>query len=179
MHTTNTTLRQTAASGFALTAARTAVIGVALAAGWSQAADVTAPAAAPAPAVAQAEPCRNCGVVESVVRVQRPGQTKGIAGTPVTPGMAIGGAVGGLVGNQFGHGSGRTATTLLGAAGGAYAGHAIEKNRAQRTAYVMHIRMADGSRRTIEQSVALRKGSHVVVEGKTARLDRTHHNPQG
>jgi outer membrane lipoprotein SlyB len=179
MHTTNPRLRQAAASGFGLTAARTAVMAAALAAGWSQAADVTAPAAAPAPAVAQAEPCRHCGVVESVVRVQRPGQTKGIAGTPVTPGMAIGGAVGGLVGNQFGHGSGRTATTLLGAAGGAYAGHAIEKNRAQRTAYVMHIRMADGSRRTIEQSVALRKGSHVVVEGKTARLDRAHHNPQG
>jgi outer membrane lipoprotein SlyB len=178
MHT-STTLAPTAASRFALTASRTAVFAATLAAGWSQAADLAAPAAAPPAAVAQAEPCRNCGVVESVVRVQRPGQTKGIAGTPVTPGMAIGGAVGGLVGNQFGHGSGRTATTLLGAAGGAYAGHAIEKNRAQRTAYVMHIRMADGSRRTIEQSVALRKGSHVVVEGKTARLARTHHNAQG
>ena len=43
----------------------------------------------------------------------------------------------------------------------------------------MHIRMADGSRRTIEQSVALRKGSHVVVEGKTARLARHSRNAQG
>jgi len=118
-------------------------------------------------------------VVESVVRVQRPGQTRGIAGSPVTPGMAIGGVVGGLLGNQVGHGGGRTAATVVGAAGGAYAGHAIEKNRAQRTAYVMHIRMADGSRRTIEQSVALRKGSHVVVEGKTARLARHSNNAQG
>ena len=40
-------------------------------------------------------------------------------------------------------------------------------------------RMADGSMRTIEQGVALRKGSHVVVEGKTARLARTRHNAQG
>jgi outer membrane lipoprotein SlyB len=170
----STTLR---ATGFALTAARTVIVMAAFTGAWAKAAG--AAAAARPPLVAQEPPCRNCGVVESVVRVQRPGQTKGIAGTPVTPGMAIGGAVGGLVGNQFGHGSGRTATTLLGAAGGAYAGHAIEKNRAQRTAYVMHIRMADGSRRTIEQSVALRKGSHVVVEGKTARLARTHRNPQG
>jgi hypothetical protein len=42
----------------------------------------------------------------------------------------------------------------------------------------MHIRMADGSRRTIEQSTPLRKGSHVVVEGKRARVaqprDRAH-----
>ena len=158
----------------------TALFAAALAAGGAQAANVAPGPAASRPAlVAQDAPCRNCGVVESVVRVQRPGETKGIAGTPVTPGMAIGGVVGGLVGNQFGHGSGRTATTLLGAAGGAYAGHAIEKNRSQRTAYVMHIRMADGSRRTIEQSVALRKGSHVVVEGKTARLARHSRNAQG
>jgi outer membrane lipoprotein SlyB len=158
----------------------TAVIVTALAAGWAQAAKVApGPAARPPAVIAQEPPCRNCGVVESVVRVQRPGETKGIAGSPVTPGMAVGGVVGGLVGNQFGHGGGRTATTLLGAAGGAYAGHAIEKNRSQRTAYIMHIRMADGSRRTIEQSVALRKGSHVVVEGKTARLARHSNSAQG
>jgi uncharacterized protein YcfJ len=161
-------------------AVRTAVVAAAIAAGWAQAASTAPVSAARAPAgVAQAAPCRNCGVVESVVRVQRPGQTRGIAGSPVTPGMAIGGVVGGVLGNQVGHGGGRTAATVVGAAGGAYAGHAIEKNRAQRTAYVMHIRMADGSRRTIEQSVALRKGSHVVVEGKTARLARHSNNAQG
>jgi outer membrane lipoprotein SlyB len=176
MHT-HISLRLSAATTFAV-GARTAAMAAALVAGWAQAADVPPAAALRPTELAQNAPCRNCGVVESVVRVQRPGQTKGIAGTPVTPGMAIGGVVGGLVGNQFGHGSGRSATTLLGAAGGAYAGHAIEKNRAQRTAYVMHIRMADGSRRTIEQSVALRKGSHVVVEGKTARLARPR-NAQG
>jgi outer membrane lipoprotein SlyB len=176
---TNTSPTQSAGSAVAMMAVRTAVAAAALAGGWAQAATVAPGAAARPPTVVAQEPaCRNCGVVESVVRVQRPGQTKGIAGSPVTPGMAIGGVVGGLLGNQVGHGTGRTAATVVGAAGGAYAGNAIEKNRAQRTAYVMHIRMADGSRRTIEQSAALRKGSQVVVEGKTARLARAH-NPQG
>jgi outer membrane lipoprotein SlyB len=171
---------QSLGSAVARTAATAAFVAAACAAGWAQAADVPPPTGARPPAVvAQEAPCRNCGVVESVVRVQRPGQTRGIAGTPVTPGMAIGGVVGGLVGNQIGHGSGRTAATVVGAAGGAYAGHAIEKNRSQRTAYVMHVRMADGSMRTIEQSAALRKGSHVVVEGRTARLARHSNNAQG
>jgi len=175
---TNISLGWPAGSAVAKLAVTVAASAAAFSAAWAQAADVAPGARAPL-VVAQAAPCRNCGVVESVERVQRPGETKGIAGTPVTPGMAIGGVVGGLLGNQVGHGTGRSAATVVGAAGGAYAGHAIEKNRAQRTAYVMHIRMADGSRRTIEQSVALRKGSHVVVEGKTARLARHSNNAQG
>jgi outer membrane lipoprotein SlyB len=113
--------------------------------------------------------CPNCGVVERVVPVQRQGQAKGIAGTGVTPGMAIGGVVGGLLGNQLGGGRGRTATTVVGAAGGAYAGHAIEKNRARTTAYVLHIRMADGSMRTVEQRQPFDRGAHVVVENGHAR----------
>lgn len=119
--------------------------------------------------VAQAPDCRNCGVVQSVETVQRRGQPQGIAGTPVTPGMAIGGVVGGLLGNQVGHGSGRAAATVVGAAGGAYAGNAIEKNQAKYTAYVMHIRMQDGTMRTVEQRRAIPKGVRVVVEGNTAR----------
>jgi outer membrane lipoprotein SlyB len=140
----------------------------------AQAATVNDRAAHSRPQVyAQAAPCRHCGVVESVVAVQRQGQPRGIAGTAVTPGMAIGGVVGGLVGNQVGHGGGRAAATVLGAAGGAYAGHAIEKNRVKYTAYVMHIRMHDGSMRTIEQRTALRKGAAVIVEGNTARRAST------
>jgi outer membrane lipoprotein SlyB len=133
-------------------------------------------AAAPGEPVAPAQnpaTCGTCGVVESVTVVQRQGQTKGIAGTQVTPGMAIGGVVGGLLGNQFGHGGGRAATTVIGAAGGAYAGHAIEKNQARYTAYVMNIRMEDGTMRTIEQRTALAKGAHVVLHGKTARFAST------
>ena len=123
-------------------------------------------------AVAPAE-CRNCGTVESVTPVQRTARAKGIGGTPVTPGMAIGGVVGGLVGNQVGNGG--AATTVLGAAGGAYAGHAIERSRNRYTAYVMRIRMADGSIRTVEQRAALSRGEQVVVEGHSARRASEHH----
>ncbi len=124
--------------------------------------------------LAQAGECRNCGVVQSVTVVQRQGQARGIAGTQVTPGMAIGGVVGGLLGNQVGHGNGRAAATVIGAAGGAYAGNAIEKNRVRYTAYVMHIRMHDGSMRSVEQRGAIAKGSRVLVEGNTARLAPVH-----
>jgi len=135
-----------------------------------------APVTAPPVNAAPHEVCRNCGVVESVSTVSRVGQTRGIAGTKVTPGMAIGGVVGGVLGNQIGSGNGRAATTVLGAAGGAYAGHQIERSRARYNAYVMHIRMDDGTMRTVEQRTPIAKGSHVVVEGKTAHLARQHRN---
>ena len=124
-----------------------------------------------APLAAHAQDdCHNCGTVVSVNTVQRNGQANGIAGTQVTPGMAIGGVVGGLLGNQVGHGNGRAAATVAGAAGGAYAGHVIEKNRGRYTAYVMNIRMSDGTTRTVEQRTALARGAHVVVEGHSAHL---------
>ena len=119
--------------------------------------------------LAQPSTCHNCGVVQSVETVQRQGRPQGMAGTQITPGMAIGGVVGGLLGNQVGHGNGRAAATVVGAAGGAYAGNAIEKNRARYTAQVMHIRMRDGSMRTVEQRNALPKGTSVVIEGNVAR----------
>lgn len=124
--------------------------------------------------VAQAD-CRNCGTVESVNQVQRTGRAQGIAGTQITPGMAIGGVVGGVLGNQIGHGNGRAAATVVGAAGGAYAGHAIEKSQRRYTAYVMRIRMDDGTIRTVEQRTALGRGAHVVVQGSTAHLQKAAH----
>jgi len=127
-----------------------------------------ATAALPGVGLAQQDVCRNCGVVQSVQQVQRTTQPKGIAGSPVTPGMAIGGVVGGLVGNQIGRGGGNTAATVAGAAGGAYLGHSIEKKKY--TAYVMRVRMDDGSVRSIEQGTALAKGSRVVVDGNVAHL---------
>lgn len=121
-------------------------------------------------AFAQGDTCHNCGTVESVQRVTRTETPKGIAGTPVTPGMAIGGVLGGVVGHQVGGGTGRKLATVGGVAGGAYLGHQVEKKRV--TAYVMHVRMQDGSMRTIEQGTALAKGSHVIVDGRTAHLRR-------
>ena len=43
-------------------------------------------------------------------------------------GTVLGGVVGGLLGHQVGRGSGNTAATIIGAAGGAVAGSAIAKN---------------------------------------------------
>lgn len=158
MHHIATVLRRLPLAGV-LAAAVTAVVAPAGAHAQAHGATITAQTG-----------CRSCGTVESVREVRRSGPVNGIAGTQVTPGMAIGGVVGGLLGNQVGHGNGRAAATVVGAAGGAYAGHAIEKNQGSYTAYVMRIRMNDGTMRTVEQRAALARGAHVVVKGHTAQL---------
>ncbi len=86
--------------------------------------------------------CANCGVVETVRMVQLEGNASGL-------GAVAGGVTGALVGNQFGRGGGNTAMTLIGAAGGAYAGNSIEKNMNRQTAYRITVRMDDGAYRTI------------------------------
>lgn len=89
--------------------------------------------------------CPNCGVVEAVRSVQVEGNASGL-------GAVAGGVTGAIVGNQFGRGGGNTALTLLGAAGGAFAGNSIEKNMHRQTVYRITVRMDDGSFRTISQS---------------------------
>lgn len=89
--------------------------------------------------------CPQCGTVETVRAVEVPGQGTGV-------GAVAGGVTGAIVGSQFGNGNGRTAMGVLGAAGGAYAGHAIEKNVRKRTSYRVTVRMDDGSARTFYQS---------------------------
>jgi outer membrane lipoprotein SlyB len=101
-------------------------------------APVEAPAPAPAPVAAV---CSNCGVVQSVTSYQVKGEGTGL-------GAVAGGVLGGVVGNQFGGGNGRTALTLLGAGGGAYAGHEVEKNVRTTVRYQMKVRMNDGSVKT-------------------------------
>jgi len=103
-----------------------------------------APTRAQAPALV---PCTNCGVIESIRVAQVKGQTSGV-------GAVAGGVAGGLLGNQIGHGSGRTVATIAGAAGGAYAGNAIEKNMKKHTVYRVKLRMEDGRMRTVSQREA-------------------------
>lgn len=100
---------------------------------------------APGKAASAKSTCANCGVVETVRTVQLEGNASGI-------GAVAGGVTGALVGNQFGRGGGNTAMTLIGAAGGAYAGNSIEKNMNRQTAYRITVRMDDGAFRTISQS---------------------------
>ena len=65
---------------------------------------------------------------------------------------------------------GKTAATVLGVAGGAFAGNAIEKNMKKVTVYEVRVRMDDGSVRNMELSSAVAVGSKVIVEGKNLRL---------
>ena len=88
--------------------------------------------------------CKSCGTVESVRLVERKGSGSGL-------GAVAGGVAGALIGNQVGGGSGRTVMTVVGAGGGAYAGHEIEKNMNKTSAYQIKVRMADGSMRTLTQ----------------------------
>ena len=136
-----------------------------------------------APVLAQASPkaqpsrassCATCGTVESSVAVQRQGKVNGVAvgNTTIGIGTVAGGVLGGVLGNQVGGGNGKTAMTVLGSAGGAYAGNAVENNMNKVTVYQMRVRMNNGSIRTIEQSSPVAAGSSVVVEGNSLRLAR-------
>lgn len=55
-------------------------------------------------------------------------------------GAVVGGLVGGLLGHQVGGGRGRTLATLAGAAGGAFAGHEIQKDHQQDNPSSMQMR---------------------------------------
>ncbi|MBL8378832.1 MAG: glycine zipper 2TM domain-containing protein [Burkholderiales bacterium] len=118
------------------------------------------------PAVAQTRPvCGNCGVVEAVVETTRPGEGSGL-------GMA-GGALGGaVVGKQFGKGRGSDFMTILGAVGGAYAGHQVEKSVRSSKTWEVRVRMDDGSVRSIPQTTqpGWRSGERVRVDGGSIAL---------
>ena len=120
----------------------------------------------------RANVCATCGTVEAVTPVQRQGQVNGVAVGNQTIGLGTvaGGVVGGLLGNQMGGGDGKTAMTVLGVAGGAFAGNQIEKNMKKVTVYEIRVRMDDGSTRNMELSSSVPVGSKVIVEGKNLRL---------
>jgi outer membrane lipoprotein SlyB len=115
--------------------------------------------AAPPVEIAPPPPCLNCGTIDSVREVAQPGEGSGL-------GAVAGGVVGGLLGSQVGGGSGKTIATVLGVAGGAYAGHEIEKARKKTTRHEITVRMSDGTLRTLTQdSVPVwRIGERVRIE---------------
>lgn len=108
-----------------------------------------------------AKVCANCGVVESVNVVAKEGEGTGL-------GVVAGGVAGALLGNQIGQGRGNTAATILGAAGGAYAGHEIEKKMKETKRYDIRVRMDDGSLKTVSQQTepTVKAGDKVrIVDG--------------
>ncbi|MES2508522.1 MAG: glycine zipper 2TM domain-containing protein [Pseudomonadota bacterium] len=133
----------------------------------------TAPRSSSTPVqVAKANVCASCGTVESVTAETRQGQVNGVAvgNQTIGIGTVAGGLIGGLVGNQLGNGNGKTAMTVLGAAGGAYAGNKVEANMKKVTVYNVAVRMDDGSRRNLDISTSVPVGTKVIVEGKNLRV---------
>jgi outer membrane lipoprotein SlyB len=123
------------------------------------------PSARPSPAAASQPPvaqCNSCGTVEAVTPITRDGQGSGV-------GAVAGGVLGGVVGNQVGKGSGRAVATVLGAVGGGWAGHTVERKMKKETVYSVRVRMQDGSSRTVQQKSAPMVGAKVTVDGSTLR----------
>ncbi len=119
-------------------------------------------------APAQADECDNCGKVIDI-------QTDKVQGKGSGGGAVAGGIVGGALGHQFGGGSGKTAMTILGAAGGAYAGNEIEKNAKSKIVYRITVRMEYGQTEhyNMGHKPGFRVGDRVrVVEGKPTFYSR-------
>jgi outer membrane lipoprotein SlyB len=113
----------------------------------------------PAPVMEAPKPaCQECGVIESVREIEKKGQGSGL-------GAAVGGVAGGVLGHQTGGGRGKDVMTVLGAIGGAFAGHEIEKNAKKVKSYEIDVRLDDGSTRVVTQDVvpAWRMGDRVKL----------------
>ncbi|MBA3033037.1 MAG: glycine zipper 2TM domain-containing protein [Gammaproteobacteria bacterium] len=121
--------------------------------------------APPAPVAAPA-PCPTCGVIDNVREVTQAGEGSGL-------GAVAGGVIGGILGHQVGGGTGKKIATVAGVAGGAYAGHQVEKSQKKTTRYEITVRMRDGSLRTVTQDSvpAWRIGERVRVENGTLMSD--------
>jgi outer membrane lipoprotein SlyB len=123
--------------------------------------------AAPPPVAAPQPPlCHDCGTIEAINQVEVKGEGTGIG--------AVGGAVvGGLVGSNLGGGHGKDAMTLLGAVGGGFAGHEIEKNVRKKVRYQIVVRFDDGTSRTFtqDQAPSWRSGDRIRLrDGQLAAL---------
>jgi outer membrane lipoprotein SlyB len=94
--------------------------------------------------------------------------------TPITvkgqgtgAGAVVGGVAGAGLGSTIGRGNGRTAATVLGAVGGAFAGHEVEKHVRSSTLWETSVRFDDGNTRRIRHGAAPQwaAGERVVVAG--------------
>jgi outer membrane lipoprotein SlyB len=110
--------------------------------------------AAPAPAPA----CKDCGRVESIRFVQEKGKGTGL-------GAVAGGVLGGVIGHQIGGGTGQTVATIAGAAGGAYVGNEVEKNKRSNAYWEITLRMDTGNTRIFHYT-----NQPTVNEGERVKL---------
>jgi len=123
-------------------------------------------AQAPAQAVETPKPVAQPGNLATVQAVR---EVKD-AGDSTALGPVAGGIAGAVLGNQIGKGHGsRNVITVLGAAGGAFAGRAIEKQARGTTHWEVDVRRDDGASETVRSDVApsYQPGQRVrLIDGK-------------
>ena len=116
------------------------------------------------PAFQVSEPTARVGTVISITQDTVQNVNSAVGG--------IGGAlIGGGIGSLFGGGSGQTVATVIGAAGGAYAGSQAAQ-RSQTFVWRIGVRYDDGSVATVQQTTApaLRIGDRVRISGTSIQL---------
>jgi outer membrane lipoprotein SlyB len=109
--------------------------------------------------VAAAPPANTVGAVQRIDPIVE-ADTTGV-------GAVAGGALGGVLGHQFGKGKGKTAMTVLGAVGGAVAGHQVEKaHNTKVVGYRVQVQLDNGETRTFEptQIDGLKVGDRVRID---------------
>lgn len=118
---------------------------------------------------ADAAHCPQCGTVMSVQPVEVKGTASGV-------GAIAGGVVGGVIGNQVGHGTGRALATVVGAGGGAWAGHELERGSNASVRYRVLVRTDAGRARTYTvASNRWQPGDRVnVQDGRLEAVEAVH-----
>lgn len=116
-------------------------------------------------AQSEARICSACATVLSVHTEARQGQGTGI-------GVVGGAVVGGLLGSAVGGGTGKKIATVGGAVAGGYAGNEIEKRQRSTTVWVVKMRNADQSNRTMTFSHDPGVQSGDVVRASEGQLIR-------
>lgn len=109
--------------------------------------------------------CAQCATILSVRTEAREGKGSGI-------GVVGGAVIGGLLGSQLGGGTGKKVATVGGAVAGGYAGNEIEKRQRSSTVWVVRMRNADQSLRTMEfgHDPQVRNGD--IVRVRDGQLER-------
>jgi len=104
--------------------------------------------------------CGDCGTIAAINVVEVQGSDSGAG--------AVGGALaGGVLGHQAGKGKGKTAMTVLGALGGAFAGNMAEKAVRSSHQYNVVVQMDAGGTQTVKftSQPPYGVGQHVRVDG--------------
>ena len=104
--------------------------------------------------------CAACGTVIDVKAVEVKGEGSGV-------GAVAGGVAGGVLAHEIFDGKNQGLATIAGAAGGAFAGNAIEKNVKTKKHYEVAVRMEDGSTKTLAyaEQPSWKSGDRVKVNG--------------